>query len=89
MPGFGCTGRSNPARDFTVKSPMKLRDFVANAIEAHLTQRLGSRELGNLTLDGTIDIAAIADVALNARKRWHRATDPSIRGPDDEAEADD
>jgi hypothetical protein len=28
---------------------------------------------------GTIDLEALADAALEARKRWHRATDPSAK----------
>lgn len=67
---------------------MKLHDYVKAAIDAELTRQIGSRELLNLTVDGTLNLDELAEAALNARKRWHRATDPAIRILDDGGDDD-
>lgn len=74
---------------------MTLRTKVAEALGRELErqgERARGVEMGDgggsatVSADGrtaycelNIDLEALADAALEARKRWHRATDPSAK----------
>lgn len=41
-----------------------MRESIVHILDAELTRQLGSRELGNLTVDGALDLGALADAIL-------------------------
>lgn len=72
---------------------MTLRTKVAEALRAELKRQelnptpaipyrpkvRDGASRAELRIEGSIDLEALADAALEARKRWHRATDPSAK----------
>lgn len=70
---------------------MTLRAKVAEALRAELRRQAdvpdvmdrielyGDPDPKLQGVEGYIDLEALADAALEARKRWHRATDPSAK----------
>ncbi len=66
---------------------MTLRTKVAEALGRELLRQEfspiarieGQTAIAGDEGGGVIDLEALADAALEARKRWHRATDPSAK----------
>lgn len=73
---------------------MSLRGKIVEAMKAELRRQAADSdgamphvfdlvEAGEnpamVSIDGEINLESLADAALEARKRWHRATDPSAK----------